>query len=169
MAVLRLSRLGWATLVACCVAGCQPKTASVETPIDVEREADAIRSAEADRGIAMKDHDLDQAADHFAPAAMVAWPGADPIRGAPQIRTALAETFKDPNFAVAWRMGPVTVSKDGDLAWAAGTYTLTRTDPATHKAVTDTGPFVETFTKAPDGRWLITTGVSSATTPPPVD
>jgi ketosteroid isomerase-like protein len=159
MAVLRRSLLGCAALL---LAACQPKTATVDTPVDLARDADAIRSAEADRVEEMNDRDLDHAAAHFTPAASIAWPGAEPIRGTAQIRSALAETFKDPAFAVDWRADRVTVAKDGDVAWATGGYSVTRTDPKTNKPVVTKGPFVETFVKAPGGRWLIAAGVSGA-------
>ena len=158
MAVLRLSLLGCAALL---LAACQPKTATVDTPVDLARDADAIRGAEADRMEEMNDRDLDHAAAHFAPAASVAWPGAEPIRGTAQIRSTLARTFQDPAFAVDFRPDRITVAKDGDIAWATGGYSVTRTDPATHKPVVTKGPFVETFVKK-DGRWLIAAGVSSA-------
>jgi ketosteroid isomerase-like protein len=163
MVVLRRSLLGCAALsLAACLAGCQPKTATVDTPVDLARDADAIRSAEADRVEEMNDRDLDHAAAHFAPAASIAWPGALPVRGTAQIRSTLAQTFQDPAFAVDWRADRVTVAKDGDVAWATGGYSVTRTDPTTHKPVVTKGPFVETFIKTPEGRWLIAAGVSGA-------
>lgn len=162
MAVLRASLLGCAALL---LTACQPKTATVDTPVDSAREADAIRSAEADRVAEMNDRDLDHAAAHFAPTASVAWPGAaTPIRGTAQIRSALAAAFQDPAFAVDWRADRVTVAKDGDLAWATGGYSVTRTDPTTHKPALTKGPFVETFVKTREGRWLIAADVSSAAT-----
>jgi len=111
----------------------------------------------------MNDRDLDHAAAHFAPAASIAWPGAGAVRGSAQIRSALARTFQDPAFAVDWRPDHITVARDGDLAWATGGYSVTRTDPATRKPVVVKGPFVETFVKSGDGRWLIAAGVSGAT------
>jgi ketosteroid isomerase-like protein len=162
MVALRLPLLGFALLA---LAGCQPKTAGVGTPIDLAREQDAIRGS--DRVSEMNDRDLDQASAYFAPTAVVAWPGAEAMHGSAQIRAALAETFKDPAFKVDWRPGPIGVSKEGDLAWASGGYSVTRTDPQTHKPVTLKGPFVETFAKSPDGHWLITSGVSGAVSAPP--
>jgi ketosteroid isomerase-like protein len=159
MAVLRRSLLGCAALLL--LAACQPKTATVDTPVDLARDADAIRGVEADRMAEMNDRDLDHATAHFAPAASVAWPGAEPIRGTAQIRSTLAQTFRDPAFAVDWRPDRITVAKDGDLAWASGGYSVTRTDPATGKPVVTKGPFMETFVKK-DGHWLVAAGVSSA-------
>jgi uncharacterized protein (TIGR02246 family) len=166
MALLRCSLLGCAALL---LAACQPKTATVDTPVDLARDADAIRGAEADRMEAMNDRDLDHAAAHFAPAASVAWPGAGAIRGTAQIRSTLAQTFRDPAFAVDFRPDRITVAKDGDVAWATGGYSVTRTDPVTRKPAVTKGPFVETFVKSSDGRWLIAAGVSSAVAAGPGD
>jgi len=158
MAVLRLSLLGCAALL---LAACQPKSATVDTPVDLARDADAIRGAEADRMEEMNDRDLDHAAAHYAPTASIAWPGAGVVRGTAQIRSALAQTFQDPAFAVDFRADRISVAKDGDVAWATGGYSVTRTDPATHKPMVVKGPFVETFVKKED-HWLIAAGVSSA-------
>ena len=166
MTALRCWLIGAAALA---LAGCQPKTAGVDTPADMAREADAIRGGEADRKEEISEKDLDKAASHFAPNAMIALPGAEPVRGTAEIRTTLAQTFKDPAFALTWTPDRIVVSKYADLAWASGRYSLTRTDPATRKASTAQGPFVETFTKAPDGRWLVSTGVLSQLSPPPAD
>lgn len=149
------------------LGACQPRTASVTTPIDLGRETDAIRGLEADRRYAMNDRELDDSAKHYATAALVAWPGMTPIRGRPDIRAALAATFKDPAFKVDFHADRIKVSKEGDLAWASGDYTLTRTDPATGKPVTLKGPFVETFAKGPDDTWVVTSGVSGQVTAPP--
>jgi ketosteroid isomerase-like protein len=162
MAALRLSLLGCAALALC---ACQPKGATVDMSADQAREVDAIRSAESDRTDQIKERDLEQAADHYAPTAIVAWPGEDLIHGSAQIRAALAESFKDPAYAVELHTDYVKVSRQGDLASAAGGYTLTRTDPVTKQPVTTKGPFVETFAKGSDGRWLIVYGVSSAASP----
>jgi uncharacterized protein (TIGR02246 family) len=159
MALLRCSLLGCAALL---LAACQPKTATVDTPVDLARDADAIRGAEADRMDQMNDRDLDHAAAHFAPAASIAWPGAGVVRGTAQIRSTLAQTFRDPAFSVDWRPDRITVAKDGDVAWATGGYSVTRTDPQTHKPVVTKGPFVETFVKTHEGRWLVAAGVSGA-------
>src|ERR1700739_2293348 len=122
MAVLRRSLYGCAalTLASLVLAGCQPKTATVDTPVDLARDADAIKGAEADRMEEMNDRDLDHAAAHFAPAASIAWPGAGAIRGTAQIRSTLAQTFRDQAFSVDWRPDRITVAKDGDVAWATG-------------------------------------------------
>ena len=166
MALLRCSLLGCAALL---LGGCQPKTATVDTPVDLARDADAIRGAEADRMEEMNDRDLDHAAAHFAPAAAIAWPDESVIRGTTQIRSTLAQTFQDPAFAVDFRPDRITVAKDGDVAWATGGYSVTRTDPATRKPVVTKGPFMETFVKSSDGRWLIAAGVSSAVAAGPGD
>jgi uncharacterized protein (TIGR02246 family) len=155
--------LGAAALV---LAGCQPKTAGVDAPLDVAREADAIRGAEADWSIQMGDKDLDAVAAHFTPTAMLAWPGAGPIRGSTQIRSSLEASFDDPAFSLQWKTDRIVVAKQGDLAWASGIYTLTRTDPATKARATVRGPFLETFSKSADGRWLISAGVLGQTPPP---
>jgi ketosteroid isomerase-like protein len=159
MAALRLSLLGCAVLA---LGACQPKGAVVDTPVDLSRDADAIKGAETDRVSAMNDRDLEQASDFFTSTAVVAWPGGKAIRGQAQIRSALAESFKDPAFKVEWHTDHILVAKEGDMAWAIGDYSLTHTDPVTKKPVTAKGPYMESFTKGPDGRWLIVAGVSSA-------
>lgn len=148
------------------LAGCQPKTAGVDAPLDVAREADAIRGAEADRVIELGEKDLDKAIAHFTPTALLALPGATPIRGSAQIRSSLAADFQDPAFSLEWKTDRIVVAKQGDLAWASGLYTLTRTDPATKARVTVRGPFLETFAKGADGRWQVSASVLGQTPPP---
>jgi ketosteroid isomerase-like protein len=171
MPALRPQLFGAAALVLALaggLAGCQPKTAGVDAPLDVAREADAIRGTEADRAIETGEKDLDKAAAHFAPTAILAMPGAGPVRGSAQIRSSLEADFQDPAFALDWKTDRIIVAKQGDLAWASGLYTLTRTDPATHARTVVRGPFLETFAKGDDSRWLITAAVLGQT-PPPAD
>lgn len=168
MIVLR-RRLAVPAALALALCACQPKTAGADKPLDVYREADAIRSDAADRAVEAGEKDLDKTLARYAPNAMIAWPGVQPVRGTAEIRATYARSFKDPAFALTWTPEKVSVSKSGDLAWASGRFSLTRTDPATRQAVTFKGPFVETFAKAPDGRWLVSTGVLAALPPPPAD
>jgi ketosteroid isomerase-like protein len=78
--------------------------------------------------------------NHYADDAFVELAGVPIISGKDAIRKLHAQ-------------GIVEVSKGGDMAYARGAYTATRTDAASKRPVTAKGKYVVVYRKESDGHW----------------
>jgi uncharacterized protein (TIGR02246 family) len=126
----------------------------VMPPTDA-READgrAIGRAEADWAAAWAAKDIDGIMNHYADDAFVELAGLPIISGKDAIRKLHTQGIVDSNFALSFAPTQIEVSKGGDLAYARGAYTATRTDASSQRPVTAKGKYVVVYRKQADGHW----------------
>ena len=118
------------------------------------READAseMRDAEAEWVKAWAARDIDRVVNHYADDAFVELAGVPIMRGKKEIRDGLKQGLSDPAFSLSFAPVQIEVSKSGDLAYARGTYTVTKTERST--VVTNgRGKYIVVYRKQADGRW----------------
>jgi ketosteroid isomerase-like protein len=123
-----------ATLFVLAASGCAPQ-------VDVEAEADAIRSMSNEWLNAARAKDVDRIMADFSADASVLAPNAPIATGTEAIRQVWSDMVESPGFAVDTQVTKVEVARAGDLAYALGTYELTTNDPEGNP-VTDRGKWV---------------------------
>ena len=75
------------------------------------------------------------------------------------------EMLKDPALTLRFKADPVDVAKSGDVGYTAGSYTMTATDPSTHKVIHDRGTYVTTYRKQADGSWKAEANIATSSVP----
>ncbi len=123
-----------ATLLVLAISGCAPQ-------VDVEAEADAIRSMSNEWLNAVRAKDVDRIMADFSTDASVLAPNAPIATGSEAIRQVWSDMVESPGFAMNTQVTKVEVARAGDLAYAVGTYELTMNDPEGNP-VTDRGKWV---------------------------
>jgi len=126
----------------------------------------AISNAEAKQVADFAAKNLDGLADFYADDAVMMTPGGPSVKGKDAIRTGLKEMIADPALNLKFKADRVEVSKGGDLGYTQGTYTLTMTNPATHKPMDDHGSYVTTYRKQGDGAWKAVADIATSEVPP---
>ena len=118
-----------------------------------EADAKAVRDLEAawNRDAALKD--ADKWASYFADDAAILMPNEPIINGREKAKDAIKGMLADPNFAVTFQPTRAEASMGGDLAYTVGTYSMTMTNPADKKPLTDKGKYVTVYKKQADGSW----------------
>jgi uncharacterized protein (TIGR02246 family) len=108
--------------------------------------------------------DADAAAALYAQDAIVMPPGAPPARGRPAIKAFLVKDIAGAQAGgVTVVMGSTNdVGVKGDVAWHAGTYSVTNKTGAT----VDGGAYMEAWRKK-GGKWQIIRDTWNSSTPPP--
>ena len=138
--------LGSATLTAC------NRQAAAAAP-DTRAIADQIRQSEAQWVKDYAAHDVPAALAHYAPDAALMPSNMKRMTDPRSIEAGLKGLIGDPNFQLSFAPEKVEVAASGDLAYTRGTYTLRMTDPKTKQPMTETGSYMTTYKKQPDGAW----------------
>jgi ketosteroid isomerase-like protein len=73
---------------------------------------------------------------------------------------------RDNALSLKFEAAHVDVSKAGDFAYTQGSHTMTMTDPATKKPVSDKASYVTVYRKI-DGAWKAVSDIASSNTTPP--
>jgi ketosteroid isomerase-like protein len=133
------------------LVSCTPAPA----PVADTREADvaAIRQTEEAWKAAWSTKVAENITPYWAEDATLMAPGVATVKGADAIKKVIGELVVDPNFALSLETVTVDASRGGDFGYAQGTYTVTATDPAAKKAVTEKGKYLVLYEKQPDGSW----------------
>jgi uncharacterized protein (TIGR02246 family) len=147
-----LGRFG--VLVVASALGACAQQAPAPTPPPDTRAADeaAIRSAVKEWSGSAAAKDADKFASFYADDAVLFLEGAPDPHGRAAIREAAAGMMQDPNFALSFEPDEVVAARSGDLAYEAGTYSLTMSD-AKKKPSTQKGHYVVVWRKEADGTW----------------
>jgi len=138
---------------AVALAGCAQPQAPPAAPPDT-RAADeaAIHAAVKEWSAAAQAKDVEKFTSFYAEDAVVMLEAAPDVSGLAAIREALGGMMQDPNFALSFEADQVVVARSGDLAYEAGTYSMTLSDakkwPATQK-----GHYLVVWQKQADGTW----------------
>ena len=147
-----------AALFVLAASGCAPQ-------VDLEAEAAAIRSADADCLKAWAAKDVDRALSCYSDDASV-FPSNAPIAtGKEAIRALWSQVFEIPGFAVSWDISKLEVSRAGDLAYGHGTFEAMVNDAAGNP-VTERGKWVGVWKKQADGQWKLVADIGNSDGPP---
>jgi uncharacterized protein (TIGR02246 family) len=150
------------TVLALLLAGCS------STPPDTrEADAKALKDLEAQWNREYASKDAAKVAAHYADDAVLMSPGMPASSGKDAISKTLMEMVSDPALSLKFQSSKVEVSKSGDLGYTQGSYTLTMTDPASKKVISDHGSYVTTYRKQADGSWKAVADIASSEVPPP--
>lgn len=103
---------------------------------------------------------------HYADDAVLMTPGMEALKGKDAITAGIDGMVADKALSLKFKASNVVVSTAGDLAYTQGEYTLTVTDPATHKVLNDHGNYVTTYRKQQDGSWKAVADIATSSVPP---
>jgi ketosteroid isomerase-like protein len=78
----------------------------------------------------------------------------------------LNDMVGDTALSLSFEATRIEVAKSGDVAYTQGAYTMTMTDSATKKPITDKGSYVTVYKKQADGSWKAVSDIASSGTPP---
>lgn len=124
---------------------------------------DAIRARETEMLAAIASKDAAAVAAFYAPDAQMFSPGIAHI--APdEIRAAYNGLFADPNGSVQFKSDSMLIPSSGEFVISQGKYIANYSDPKSHQRVSQTGTFINIWSRVEDGSWRIWRDV---TTPAP--
>ncbi len=146
-----------AALFVLAASGCAPQ-------VDLEAEAAAIRSADADCLKAWAAKDVDRVLSCYSDDASVLPSNAPIATGKEAIRALWSQLFETPGFALSWDISKLEVSRAGDLAYGHGTYELMVNDAAGNP-VTERGKWVGVYKKQADGQWKMVVDIGNSDQP----
>ena len=114
--------------------------------------------------------DAARLAEHYAPDAALANPGAPLATDALSRRQAIATFAADQNLRINFASDRVQVAESGDMAYTRGHFTMRSTDPATGQPRQDSGSYLTVWKKQSDGSWkavedFITPGAAAKPAP----
>jgi len=153
-------------LSALAFAGCAQQPPQPTPPPDT-RPADeaAIHQLVKDWSAAAQAKDLEKFTSVYADDAVLMLENAPDISGKTAIREAIGGMMQDPNFALSFEANKVVVARSGDLAYEAGTYSMTMSD-AKKKPSTQKGNYVVVWQKQADSVWKVVRDVPVSDPPP---
>jgi uncharacterized protein (TIGR02246 family) len=136
-------------------------------PVDThEADIQAVKDNEAQWNKDYQAKDLEKIVAHYTDDAVLIAPGTQPSIGKEAIHSALKEMLADNALSLIFQTERVDVAKSGDVAYTQGSYTLTVTDSATKKPISDKGSYVTVYKKQADGSWKAVADIASSATPP---
>jgi uncharacterized protein (TIGR02246 family) len=103
---------------------------------------------------------------HYADDATLMAPGMPPSHGKDAIAKVLAEMLNDAALSLKFQSTRLEVAKSGDMAYTEGTYTMTMTNPANKKPMSDKGAYVTVYKKQADGSWKAVSDIASSSGTP---
>jgi len=160
------------TLVALCgtavvvisIAACNPSPPPAP-PDTHDADVKAISDMEAKQVADFAAKNIDALAGFYADDAVLMTPGGPAAKGREAIRNGLKEMVADPALNLKFKPDMVEVAKSGDVGYTQGTYTLTMTNPMTHKPMDDHGSYVTTYRKQADGSWKAVADIATSEVP----
>ena len=148
------------------LAGCSQQAAKAADPAATAAAVDKIKASEAAWVKEYAAHDVNRAVGHYADDAMLMPAGMDRMSGPKAIRGGLQGLVNDPNFQLSFAAEKVEVAASGDLAYSRGTYRMQTTDPKTKQPHVETGNYITTYKKQPDGSWKAVDDMAAPGAPP---
>jgi len=133
--------------------------------VDVAAERDAILATDRPWQEAIAAKDVDRALSFWADDAVVMAPGGASLTGKNAIRGFVVEAFKMPGFGLRWETTSVSVSSQGDLAYALARTTTTVNGPD-GKPTSLRGKAATVWRKGTDGRWRCVVDIWNDEAPP---
>jgi len=148
------------------LSGCSQQAAKAADPAQTAAVAAQIKATEAAWVKEYANRDVNRAVAHYSGDAMLMPAGMDRMSGPKAIRGGLEAMTKDPNFQLSFAAERVEVAASGDLAYTRGTYRMQSTDPKTKQAHVETGNYITTYKKQPDGSWKAVDDMAAPGAPP---
>jgi len=131
-----------------------------------EADAKAIRDNEESWNKDYVTKDASKLILHYTNDATLMGPGMPASHGKLAIEKVLKEMVSDPALTLKFTPSRIEVARSGDIAFTEGSYTMTMTNPATKKPMTDKGSYVTVYQKAPDGSWKAASDIATSEAPP---
>lgn len=153
--MLRNVSLSVCLAAAAMTVACSNPPAPAPPPDTRDADVQAVKAVEAawDKDTSAKD--ADKWFSYFADDGCALYPGTAILCGKDNIKTAMAPSFTDKNFALSFQSTKAVASKGSDMVYTQGTYTLTATNPKTKKPVNDKGKYITVYMKQADGTWKV--------------
>jgi len=149
-----------------CVFGLLLLTGCSQSPAAMgDADTRALRDNEAAWNKDWAAKDVERIVAHYADDGNLLVAGMPIASGKDAIRSACKQLLADPNVALTFEAAQVEVAKNGDLAYTRGTYSMTMTDPASKKPVTEKGKYITVYRKSADGSWKATQDINNADAP----
>ncbi len=136
-----------------------------QMPANNDAEARSLKDNEIQWNKDFAAKDIDKLMAHYTDDAVLMAPGMPAVNGKEAIRAMLKEMVGDNALSLKFESSHVDVDKSGEMGFTQGSYTMTMTDPATKKPVSDKGSYVTVYKKV-DGAWKATSDIASSATPP---
>jgi ketosteroid isomerase-like protein len=169
MTRFQLTGAAMAVLVAGSLGACN-KMGPATPAADTAKISDAVKADVARLATDFNAHDTTKVVSHDAPGVVQMYHGAPNVVGVDADTEGSKAFFKtNPDTKVSVADATVDVAASGDMAVYRSTFTLTYTDPKTHKPTTDTGNYLAGYRAQPDGSWKIAWSVVSDTPPAAAD
>lgn len=119
--------------------------------VDPQVSEEAVRAADAQWSQAAGANDVERTIAFYSDDALVMPPNGVMAKDKGAERKAWSEILA-PGTNLSWTAGKVVASKDGDMVYDVGIYTLI-TNPAKGKQTTDGGKYLAVWKKQADGKW----------------
>lgn len=150
------------------IAGCRqtPNTPAAAAPDNHNADVRTITDDEVQWNNDWAARDTAKILGHYSEEAILMAPGMEALKGRDAIKGGLDGMLADKAMSLKFKADHVVVSTGGDLAYTQGGYTMTMTDPATHKVITDHGNYVTTYRKQADGSWKVLADIATSVVPP---
>jgi ketosteroid isomerase-like protein len=144
------------------LTGCAPPSPPHDT-----RSAD-VRSITEGEALWVRDwstRDTEGIVARYADEAVMMAPNSAPANGREAIREVVKQYVADGNFAFSFEPNAVDAAKSGDYGYVQGSYTLTTTDVAAKKPVTDSGTYLRIYRKQLNGGWKVSYEMRASSLP----
>ncbi len=132
---------------------------------DTAADEKAIRDSEA---ASLKDwqaKDADKITSHYAPDAVLMITNVPATKGSDAIKSVVNPMLKDPHMSLTFSPSVVVLSKNDDMAYVQGFYTMTYSEPRTGSTLIEKGKYLTVYKKQDDGSWKIAEDIDNADAP----
>jgi uncharacterized protein (TIGR02246 family) len=140
-------------------------TACQEKAPDTAADEKAVRDSEAASAKDWQAKDPDKITSHYAPDAVLMLTNLPAAKGSDAIKSVVSPTLKDPHMSLTFSPTLVVLSKQDDLAYVQGVYTMTYSEPKTGSTLIERGKYLTVYKKQDDGSWKIVEDMSNADAP----
>jgi len=144
----------------------EPPTPTAAAPDTHNSDIKTITEDEVQWNSDLAAKDASKVLAHYADDAVLMAPGMEALKGKDAIKGGIDGMLADKALSLKFKAANVVVSTAGDLAYTQGEYTMTMTDPATHKVMNDHGSYVTTYRKQHDGSWKAVADIATSAVPP---
>jgi ketosteroid isomerase-like protein len=142
-----------AMLVA--ASGCAKK-------VDVAKEADAIRAADAAWSTAIGSKSAEEFMKFVDAEGMIMPPNSPAVAGSDAINSWVGQMLAMPDFSVSWTANNAVVAGSGDVGYTTGTY------QSSMGGMPDNGKYVTIWKKQADGSWKVAVDMFNSDVPMPM-
>ncbi len=157
-----------AATIACAPAADEGEPAAgdvVSTEADVEADMEAIDALRSSFATAMSAGDVDGMMVNYAEDALEMPPNEPDLRGKDAIRARHQANLDQYEYVL--ENPAVEIVVNGDWAILRGTYVISLTPKADGEPIQDTGKYIVTWRRQPDGSWRVAHEIWNSDNPPP--